>query len=250
MMVLAGIAHAAHRPRRGSAERSSRCTRRSSRFVLINLGMGALFLDLTHKLYVWRVYLTFQPGLADVVGLVGADHRLRVSSLASALIRLPEAWPWARPARARCCSAWSDALARARRRLVKRARLVEHRARRRRSASTPGSCSNTMVARPLWNSAILGPLFLFSGLSAGAAMMHLASGRPAARGRRRQGIDRRRAWQRTGPAARQREPPERRTVDALIRADRRVPRDRARADRAAARQSATRRRRRTRPRPR
>src|SRR5512134_2030701 len=30
-------------------------------FVLINLGMGALFLDLAHKLYVWRVYLTFQP---------------------------------------------------------------------------------------------------------------------------------------------------------------------------------------------
>ena len=30
-------------------------------FVLINLGMGALFLDLTHKLYVWRLYLTFEP---------------------------------------------------------------------------------------------------------------------------------------------------------------------------------------------
>ena len=38
-----------------------------------------------------------------------------------------------------------------------------------------GILLNTMVARPLWNSAILGPLFLFSGLSAGAAMVHLAS---------------------------------------------------------------------------
>ena len=38
-----------------------------------------------------------------------------------------------------------------------------------------GILLNTMVARPLWNSAILGPLFLFSGLSAGAAMMHIAS---------------------------------------------------------------------------
>ncbi len=38
-----------------------------------------------------------------------------------------------------------------------------------------GILLDTMVARPLWNSAILGPLFLFSGLSAGAAMVHLAS---------------------------------------------------------------------------
>jgi protein NrfD len=43
-----------------------------------------------------------------------------------------------------------------------------------------------MVARPLWNSAILGPLFLVSGLSAAAAMVHLVSslvpGHPAPRG--------------------------------------------------------------------
>ncbi len=42
-----------------------------------------------------------------------------------------------------------------------------------------------MVARPLWNSAVLGPLFLFSGLSAAAAMVHLVSslvpGHPAPR---------------------------------------------------------------------
>jgi protein NrfD len=39
-----------------------------------------------------------------------------------------------------------------------------------------------MVARPLWNTSILAPLFLVSGLSAAAAMMHLAArivpGRP------------------------------------------------------------------------
>ena len=38
-----------------------------------------------------------------------------------------------------------------------------------------GILLNTMVARPLWNSAILGPLFLVSGLSAGAAVVHLVS---------------------------------------------------------------------------
>ena len=38
-----------------------------------------------------------------------------------------------------------------------------------------GILLNTMVARPLWNSAILGPLFLVSGLSAGAAVMHITA---------------------------------------------------------------------------
>ena len=29
--------------------------------ALLSLGMGALFLDLAHKLYVWRVYAAFEP---------------------------------------------------------------------------------------------------------------------------------------------------------------------------------------------
>ena len=45
-------------------------------FVLMNLGMGALFLDLAHKLYVYRVYMAFEPTVADVVGLLGAAPRL------------------------------------------------------------------------------------------------------------------------------------------------------------------------------
>ncbi len=28
---------------------------------MLNLGMGALFLDLAHKLYVYRVYMAFEP---------------------------------------------------------------------------------------------------------------------------------------------------------------------------------------------
>jgi len=62
-------------------------------FVLMNIGMLALLLDLTHRLYVWRIYLTFQVSspmswgswvLLVVYGVL----------LLSALIRLPEAWPW------------------------------------------------------------------------------------------------------------------------------------------------------------
>jgi formate-dependent nitrite reductase membrane component NrfD len=151
-------------------------------FVLINLGMGALFLDLTHKLYVWRVYLTFQPAspmswgswvLIVVYGVL----------LASALYRLPEAWPWL-GRRVPAVQRASDAL-------VARPGLVRGLAWANIGLGVAlgiytGILLNTMVARPLWNSAILGPLFLFSGLSAGAAMVHLASmargARPASDG--------------------------------------------------------------------
>jgi formate-dependent nitrite reductase membrane component NrfD len=151
-------------------------------FVLINLGMGALFLDLMHKAYVWRVYLTFQPASPMSWGswvLIAVYAAL----LLSALVRLPEAWPWlgerlpvlrrgsdaltARPGLLRAI-AWAN--------IVLGVGLGIY----------TGILLNTMVARPLWNSAILGPLFLVSGLSAGAAMLHLASvlrgQRPAARG--------------------------------------------------------------------
>jgi formate-dependent nitrite reductase membrane component NrfD len=181
-------------------------------FVLINLGMGALFLDLAHKLYVWRVYLTVQIASpmswgSWVLILVYA------ALLLSALVRLPEAWPWlgrqlpvlqrtsdtllARPS-------WVKAIAWAN--IVLGVGLGIY----------TGILLNTMVARPLWNSAILGPLFLVSGLSAGAAILHLASvlrgQRPASAGMVGG------AWsaivQPVGPAW-----PEKGAADGLVRSD-------------------------------
>jgi len=151
-------------------------------FVLMNIGMLALLLDLTHRLYVWRIYLTFQVTspmawgswvLIIVYGVL----------LVSALIRLPDTWPWlgrtvpvvrtlsdalvAKPQ-------WIGALGWAN--VVLGVGLGIY----------TGILLNTMVARPLWNSAILGPLFLVSGLSAGAAVMHIAAtllqGKPAPQG--------------------------------------------------------------------
>jgi len=169
-------------------------------------------LDLTHRLYVWRIYTTFQVTspmawgswvLIIVYGVL----------LASALIRLPDAWPWlgkkfpllrsisdtlvARPLWL-VALAWSN--------IVLGVGLGIY----------TGILLNTMVARPLWNSAILGPLFLFSGLSAGAAMVHLAAvllpGRPAPRGPVGGALAA--LIQSIGPL-----PPEKKTVDSLIRAD-------------------------------
>src|SRR5512144_347221 len=181
-------------------------------FVLINLGMGALFLDLTHKLYVWRVYLTFEPAspmswgswvLIVVYGVL----------LASALVRLPQAWPWL-ARRLPVLDAWSDALVASagRMRLLAWANILLGVA----LGIYTGILLDTMVARPLWNSAILGPLFLVSGLSAGAALIHVATtvlpGRPAPQGLARGALAA--LWQPMGPDA-----PPRQTANELTRAD-------------------------------
>lgn len=181
-------------------------------FMLINAGMGALFLDLAHKLYVWRVYTTFQPGSPMSWGswvLIVVYGAL----LASALVRLPQAWPWL-GRRVPALQSASDAITGSpgRMRLLGWANVVLGVA----LGIYTGILLNTMVARPLWNTGLLGPLFLVSGLSAGAAAMHVASvflpRRPAPEGMVGGAISA--LVQQLGP-----EPPERRTVDTLIRAD-------------------------------
>ncbi len=212
MMVLAGIAML--RIARGEDPKSffSVHTPLLS-FVLINLGMGALFLDLTHKLYVWRVYLAFQPSSPMSWGswVLIIVYAVLV---ASALIRLPEAWPWA-GRRFPALRAWSDALL-ARPALIK-ALAWSNVALGVALGIYTGILLDTMVARPLWNSAILGPLFLVSGLSAGAALLHLAAkvrgARPAPAGMIGGAIATM-LGQPLGGAA-----PEKHTVDSLIRAD-------------------------------
>jgi formate-dependent nitrite reductase membrane component NrfD len=148
-------------------------------FVLINAGMLALFLDLAHKLYVWRVYLTFQPGSPMSWGswvLIAVYAVL----LVSALHRLPESWPWL-AARVPAIARLSGALSGNRRalRALAWANVVLGAA----LGLYTGVLLNTMVARPLWNTGLLAPLFLFSGLSAAAAVLHLVAarlpGRPA-----------------------------------------------------------------------
>lgn len=182
-------------------------------FMLLNLGMLALFLDLAHKLYVWAVYLTFEPASPMSWGswvLIIVYPLL----LVSALIRLPEAWPWLgqrMPQLAR----WSDALLASARtlRLLAWTSVVLGVA----LGIYTGILLSTMVARPLWNVSILGPLFLVSGLSAGAALLHLLAAllrpkRPAP-----QGLVAGALGALIQPLGK--EPPERQTANALIRAD-------------------------------
>jgi protein NrfD len=151
-------------------------------FVLLNLGMGALFLDLAHKLYVFRVYLAFEPTSPMSWGSWVLILVFPVLIL-SALIRLPQAWPWL-DERVPALRGWSEALL-ARPGAIRILGYLNVFLGIGLGIYT-GILLSTMVARPLWNSAILGPLFLVSGLSAAAAMVHLVSslvpGHPAPRG--------------------------------------------------------------------
>jgi formate-dependent nitrite reductase membrane component NrfD len=138
--------------------------------VLLSLGMGALFLDLEHRLYVWRMYLTLQPASPMSWGgwiLILVYPFLALAALASIPGDLLARWP---------------ALARFAERVRDPATL-----RWLGSASIvvgialgiyTGILLSSLGARPLWATAALGPLFLVSGLSTGAAFAHLIARDP------------------------------------------------------------------------
>ena len=141
--------------------------------VLVSVGMGALFLDLAHKLFVWRFYLalrwtspmswgawilvvaypvTLLFGLGNLSGeqFEGVLARCRFPAVGR---RLRQAREFA-TSRARAL-AWSN--------LGTGVALGVY----------TGILLSTLGARALWNSALLGPLFLVSGLSTGAAFLML-----------------------------------------------------------------------------
>jgi len=136
--------------------------------VLLSLGMGTLFLDLAHKPYVWRLYTTFQ--LASPMSW-GAWILLAVypALLGALLLSVPAALRRRIPALAAC----SDGL-RARPPVVRgiaTANLVLGGL----LGIYTGILLSALGARPLWNSALLGPLFLASGLSSAAALVHMVA---------------------------------------------------------------------------
>lgn len=143
--------------------------------VLISLGMFFLFIDLEHKLYVYRFYLAFRPAspmswgawvllliypATLLWGLAGLTKQ-EVSTIAEfglvKRFRLVGLIRWVRG-------------------------LVDTRIEQLRLANIvlgvvlglyTGILLGTFEARPLWNTTLLAPLFLASGLSTGAAFMML-----------------------------------------------------------------------------
>jgi len=134
----------------------------------LSIGLLALFYDLTHKLYVWRLYTTIRLESpmswgAWVLLLITIGSFLWVFSYFSELFpKWDLKFRWLK-------------------------QLEQYLIKNRRNLAIillplslilgiyTGILLSAFNARPLWNNAILGPLFLVSGLSTGAACIILFS---------------------------------------------------------------------------
>jgi protein NrfD len=135
--------------------------------IVLSLGMLALFLDLEHKLYVWRLYTTFE--IASPMSWGAWILLLVYPALAALVVLRPPAvlrgvWPgFDRLTALLERPRWTRALAVVT--IVLGVGLGIY----------TGVLLSALGARPFWNSAILGPLFLVSGLSSAAAFTHLVA---------------------------------------------------------------------------
>jgi formate-dependent nitrite reductase membrane component NrfD len=136
--------------------------------VLLTAGMGMLFLDLEHQPYFWRLYTTFQPASPMSWGawILIAVYPALVANL---LVHVPPALGRRLPALATLSA-----------RLHERPRLIRWIAAANMVIGAglgiyTGILLSALGARPLWNSAMLGPLFLASGLSSAAALVHMVA---------------------------------------------------------------------------
>ncbi len=139
--------------------------------VVLSAGMGALFLDLEHKLHVYRFYTTFQPaspmswGSWVLVLVYPASLALVLATLREGYPRLAAAlgrWPLG----ARAMDAAEGARGPIGIANVVLGCLL---------GIYTGVLLGSLAARPFWNTGLLGPLFLISGLSTAAALALLAA---------------------------------------------------------------------------
>ncbi len=141
--------------------------------VLISVGMLALFLDLEYKLHVLRFFAAFRPsspmswGSWILIGIYPATLLMGLAALnqdeANRLVKVSFVAPfksliqWARDFALR----------------HKRGLIITNIALGIGLGGYTGLLLGTLGARYIWNSAVLGPLFLVSGVSTGAAFMML-----------------------------------------------------------------------------
>jgi protein NrfD len=136
--------------------------------ILLGIGLFFLFLDLKHKLYFWRLYTTIrlESPMSWGAWVLMAIMPLSVIWSAIHLKELYPKWDWhfklVKEAIDWLTSkklwwAWA---------MVVLSLIL---------GIYTGILFSAFNARPLWNTSILGPLFLASGLSAGAATIVLLS---------------------------------------------------------------------------
>ncbi len=143
---------------------------------MLAIGLLALFLDLTHKLYFWRLYTTirWESPMSWGAWTLMVIFPLSIIWAAFWVKDVFPRWDWKFSliantvnylARFKVYFAWA---------LIAFSAIL---------GMYTGILLSAFNARPFWNTSILGPLFLVSGLSTGAAFILLLSKSPAERHR-------------------------------------------------------------------
>ena len=134
--------------------------------IFLSLGMLALFLDLEHKLYVWRLYTTFK--ITSPMSW-GAWILLLVypALILNMIIRLPDFLLAKFPKLGKLMERVNEHPY-----AIKNIGVLNMILGAMLGVYT-GILLSTLTGRPLWNSSILGVLFLVSGLSSAAAFVHM-----------------------------------------------------------------------------
>ncbi len=134
--------------------------------VILSLGMLALFLDLEHKFYFWRLYTTFQ--VTSPMSW-GAWILLLVypALILNMIIKIPDLIRDKFP----ITGDLSDKL-KEHPHFIKNVAVLNMVLGAMLGVYT-GILLSTLTGRPLWNSSVLGILFLVSGLSSAAAFVHM-----------------------------------------------------------------------------
>lgn len=134
--------------------------------VLLSLGMFALFLDLEHKLYVWRLYTAFE--ISSPMSWGAWILILVYPVIITNILIKPPAFITDRFS---FLSEWTKKI-NEHPYLIKNIGVTNMVLGGALGAYT-GILLSSLGARPLWNSSLLWVLFLVSGLSTAAALVHL-----------------------------------------------------------------------------
>ena len=141
--------------------------------ILLSLGMLALFLDLEHKTRVYQMYLTFRPaapmswGAWILILFYPFNLLFILTQIRNGFPQIYEKYLVSRVTRIETVLNWLS-------KYVKQIAWINLFIGVFIGIYT-GILLGAFAARPFWNSAILGPLFLVSGLSAAAAIIVIFS---------------------------------------------------------------------------
>lgn len=143
--------------------------------VLLSLGMLTLFLDLEYKEHVFRFYTAFRPaspmswGSWILLGIYPATVLLGLLGLNDDEADKLANWGPLKIGGLGRLVGWARGIARSWERVL----LWANVALGIGLGGYTGLLIGTLGARPVWSSTVLGPLFLISGVSTGAALMML-----------------------------------------------------------------------------